>query len=340
MTSDQCLTHETMTLNLRNPFGLSYGVTSVRYSHWIRLAGDAGWGEGAIPPYYGISTESMVAYWDRMSARRDPLPTTIEEIEPWMDKDGPAPARCAVEMALYDYLARQAGLPLYRFLGMTKPEGLLTSFTVAMTNAEEMAELARQASNHPIIKIKMGGEHDRENLLAIRAARPDARLMIDANAGWTREQALAMLPVLEENGVELVEQPLVKDDIAGLGLIQKHTRLPVVADEALQSVADFEAIAAAGVQGINLKLMKLGGISVAVNLMQRAHKYGMRIMLGQMIETSLATTAMAHLSGGATWADLDSPLLISNDPFTGIAYTENGTFTVTDQPGLGVTRKS
>lgn len=339
MNTKPLLSWQTMTLNLRNPFGLSYGVSTTRNSFWIRLRDDCGWGEGAIPYYYGISDESMIAYWDRMALRTDPLPETVEEIEGWMDMDGPAPARCAVEMALYDQAARMAGKPLYQLLGLPQSKGVLTSFTISISTPEEMAELALGAKDIKVIKIKMGGDNDEANLRAVRAARPDARLMIDANSGWSREQSLGMLPCLEENGVELVEQPVVKDDLEGMSIVQKHTHLPVVADESLQSVADLEKIAALGIRGVNLKLMKLGGISTAVKILKRSHELGLRIMLGQMIETSLGTTAMAHLSGLADWVDLDGPLLIANNPFTGIAYKEDGELIVPEAPGIGVTER-
>ncbi len=339
MNTKPILTWQTMTLNLRNPFGLSYGVSTTRKSFWIRLRDDCGWGEGAIPYYYGISDESMIAYWDRMALRTDPYPDKVEEIEQWMDMDGPAPARCAVEMALYDRVARMAGKPLYQLLGLPQSRGVLTSYTISISTVEDMAKQAREAKDIKVIKIKMGGDQDEANLRAVRAARPDARLMIDANSGWSREQAIAMLPSLEENGVELVEQPVVKDDLEGMSLVQQHTYLPVVADESLQFVADLEKIAGLGIQGVNLKLMKLGGLSTAVKILKRSHELGLRIMLGQMIETSLGTTAMAHLSGLAEWVDLDGPLLIANDPFTGIAYKTDGELIVPETPGIGVVER-
>ena len=113
----------------------------------------------------------------------------------------------------------------------------------------------------------------------------------------------------------------------------------MVADESLQSVANLEEIAALGLRGVNLKLMKLGGISTAVKILKRSHELGLRIMLGQMIETSLGTTAMAHLAGLAEWVDLDGPLLIANDPFVGITYKPNGELIVPESAGIGVREK-
>ncbi|HEY9089503.1 MAG TPA: enolase C-terminal domain-like protein, partial [Anaerolineaceae bacterium] len=161
-----------------------------------------------------------------------------------------------------------------------------------------------------------------------------------ANAGLTLEHTLELLPVLEQNGVELVEQPLAKEEIAGLGQVQAATHLPVVADESLQTADDLERLAAAGVRGVNLKLMKLGGLAAALRIARRARELGLGIMLGSMIETSIGATAMAHLSGLADWLDLDSPVLISNDPFVGIAYSNDGRVTVPNLPGIGVTARN
>jgi L-alanine-DL-glutamate epimerase-like enolase superfamily enzyme len=156
----------------------------------------------------------------------------------------------------------------------------------------------------------------------------------------TLEHTLELLPVLEQNGVELVEQPLAKEEIAGLGQVQAATHLPVVADESLQTADDLERLAAAGVRGVNLKLMKLGGLAAALRIARRARELGLGIMLGSMIETSIGATAMAHLSGLADWLDLDSPVLISNDPFVGIAYSNDGRVTIPNLPGIGATARN
>lgn len=331
-------TIQKLTLELCNPFRLSYGVSNTREAYWLRLAEDAGWGEGSIPPYYGVNDADMHAAWERLAAQDRPLPDTIEEIPAWVGTDGPAVARCAVDLALHDRLGRMRGEPLYRLLGVPQPRPLHTSFTVG-GDPETAAHEARAATRFAIIKIKLGRGTDAETVAAVRAARPDARLFVDANAGLTLEETLALLPVLERHGVELVEQPLPKEDIAGMGRAQAATALPVVADESLQTAAHLEQLAAAGVRGINLKLMKLGGLAPALRIVRRARELGLGVMLGSMIETSIGVTAMAHLAGLADWLDLDSPVLISNDPFEGIAYSRDGQVIVPTRPGIGVVEK-
>lgn len=325
-----------MILEMRNPFRLSYGVDDTREAYWLRLADDAGWGEGAIPPYYRVNDADMLAAWERLAAQEQPFPDAVEDIPAWVGSEGPAVSRCAVDLALHDRIGKLRGEPVYRLLGLPEPPPLPTSFTVS-GDPDAAAREASEAARFTIIKIKLGSGSDEEIVTAVRQARPDVRLFIDANAGWTLEQALGLLPMLERNGVELVEQPLAKDDIEGMGRVQSATALPVVADESLQSVAQLEQLAQAGVRGINLKLMKLGGLATALRIVRRARELGMGVMLGSMIETSIGVTAMGHLAGLADWLDLDSPLLISNDPFTGIAYSDDGRIHVPSLPGIGVT---
>jgi len=333
------LAWEPITLHLRNPFGLAHGVTDTRRVFWIRLAGDAGWGEAAIPPYYGVAEADMVAAWQRAGARSEPFPDEPEQIAAWVGVDGPAPARAALDLALHDRLALRLGAPLWRVLGLPPPPPLPTSFTIAITAPSEMARLAAEAADYPILKIKLGSDDDVSRLAAVRAARPDARLRVDANSGWSAEEGVEKLAALERFDLEMVEQPTGRDDIAGMGYVQAHTDLPVVADESLRTLADLEALAAAGVRGINLKLMKVGGLAPALSILRRARELGMSVMLGCMIETSLGTTAAAHLMGLADWVDLDAPLLVSDDPFDGLQFGPGGEVTLPDRPGIGAARR-
>jgi L-alanine-DL-glutamate epimerase-like enolase superfamily enzyme len=332
------LTYEMITLHLRNPFRLSYGVSDTRQAYWIRLRDDEGWGEGTIPPYYHVDSSEMTSFWEQAAAKTRPYPDDPAGIAEWIGSGGPAPARCAVELALYDRIARRRGLPLYQLLGLPKPRQRATSFTIAIDTPEAMAQMALQIRDYPIIKVKLGSDDDEARLAAIRAARPDARLRVDANAGWTRDEAMSTVRELEKFDLEMIEQPLVKNDIEGMGLIQSITSIPIVADESVQTLDDVERLGKAGVQGINLKLMKVGGLTPALKIARRANELGMSIMLGCMIETSIGTTAMAHLSGLAEWFDLDAPILITNDPFAGIQYDSHANFVVPDRPGIGVVR--
>jgi len=354
MKHDGLFSWERIVLKLRNPFRISYGSSDTRQAFWIRLAADtpratppgintpdwlgssSGWGEGTIPAYYGVSDEEMITYWERAAGRTDALPEDPAQIEAWIGPGGPAPARCALDLALHDRLARRAGLPLHACLDLPAPKPISTSFTISLGTPDEMAAEALQAAAYPILKIKLGTDDDVSRLAAVRAARPDARLRVDANAGWQPDEAVRQIAAMERYDLELIEQPVSKADIAGMGTVQRHTSLPVVADESVQTLDNVEALARAGVQGINLKLMKVGGLAPALRILHRARDLGLRIMLGCMIETSLGVTAMAHLSGFAEWVDLDPPLLVSNDPFQGITYDDCWRIQVPDRPGIGV----
>jgi L-Ala-D/L-Glu epimerase len=333
------LSYEMLTLNLRNPFRLSYGVSDTRSAFWIRLQNDEGWGEGTIPPYYHIDNREMTAFWDQAACKTRPFPDDPSKISDWIGPGGPAPARCALELALYDRIARRQGVPLYQLLGLPQPKPQPTSFTIAIDTPEAMAKMALQIRDYPVIKVKLGSDDDEARLAAIRAARPDAHLRVDANAGWTRDEAFRCVHAMEKYDLEMIEQPLVKNDFEGMGMVQAATKIPIVADESVLTLEDVERLAEAGVKGINLKLMKVGGLTPALQILHLAVEKGLRVMLGCMIETSIGTTAMAHLAGLADWYDLDAPILITNDPFDGIQYDQHAFFTVPDRPGIGAIKK-
>jgi L-alanine-DL-glutamate epimerase-like enolase superfamily enzyme len=334
------LTWQKITLKLRNPFRLSYGTSEERQAFWIRLENDEGWGEGTIPPYYHINQETMESSWREASKKDQPFPEDPSQVTEWVGTDGSAPARCALDLALHDRIGRRRRLPLYKLLGLPTPKPMTSSFTIAIDTPQEMARMAHQVLNYSILKIKLGGDgEDLKRIAAIRSVRPDARLRVDANAGWKLDEALRFVRDLEKFNLEMIEQPLPKEDIDGMGKVQAATKIPIVGDESVQTLQNIEDLAKAGVQGINLKLMKVGGLAPAVVMLQRAKELGLKVMLGCMIETSIGTTAMAHLAGMADWLDLDAPVLISNDPFDGMTFDDNAIVGINERPGIGVIKK-
>lgn len=340
MAGTPALSWEMLTLKLRNPFRVSYGVSETRQAFWLRLAGDEGWGEGTIPPYYRVDPSAMTDCWRRAAEQTRPLPDEVGQIPAWIP-DGPAPARSAIDLALWDRIGRKRNVPLWTLAGLPQPAALTTSFTIGIETPETMAQMAREIPDYGIIKIKLGSDDDEGRVRAIREARPDAKLRVDANAGWTVEQALHHLAWLERYDIELIEQPLPKEEIEAMGQVQRRTSIPVVADESVQTMEDIERLGKAQVAGINLKLMKVGGLTPALRILDRARALKMKVMLGCMIETSIGTTAMAHLSGAADWVDLDAPLLISNDPFDGITFDRNARIGVpAGRAGIGAVRKA
>ena len=335
--NERLFTWETIQLQLRIPFRLSYGASKQRQAHWIRMRGDEGWGEGTIPPYYNINRQSMLDYWQKQSDRLDPLPERFDEISDWLDPDGPAPARAAIDLALHDYISRKQGLPLYAAMGLKHPEPKPSSFTISVDTPEAMAAEALRVDKFPIIKLKLSGDdQDMERMEAVRAARPETRLFVDANAGWSQEQAREYIEDLERLNVELLEQPLGVSELEAMGELQALTSIPIVADESVRTLQDVKVLQEAGVKGINIKLMKVGGLTPALEMIRLAKAENMQVMLGCMIETSIGLTAMAHLSDFADWLDLDASLLVTNDPFEGLRFDENAMIHVPEKPGLGI----
>ncbi len=338
---DPRLTWQKLTLKLRNPFRISYGVSEERQAYWIRLENDSGWGEGTIPPYYGVKQNEMEALWAQAAGSKRPCPETTQEIPSWIGDQGPAPARCALDLAFHDRIARNNHVPLYQLLALPRPVPKSSAFTIALDSPESMAKMASQVSMFPIIKVKLGGDQqDIERLSSIRSARPDARLWVDANGGWTFDDASHYIPDLEYLKVEMLEQPLHKDDIIGMGSLQSTTKIHIVADESVRTITNIEELAAVGVRGVNIKLMKVGGLCPALEMITRSKQLELKVMLGCMIETAIGTTAMAHLSGLADWVDLDASALIANDIFAGMTLDDQCTVHLPTRVGIGVTLKA
>ena len=330
------LTYQALTLEFHRPFRLSTGTSLTRTAFWIRLSNDEGWGEGTIPPYYGISDEEMTSVWDAAAQSEIPFPDDPAQIPAWLGDVEPAPAKCALDLALHDRIAKQRNIPLYKLLSLPRPKALATAFTISISSPEEMAQIARENAQYPVIKLKLGTQDDVARVAAVRAARPDARIYVDANAAWNPDEAIRHVKELEPYRLDMIEQPTAKDDIEGMGYVQAHTKIPIVADETVRSLADVESLAKAGVKGINLKLMKIGGLIPALEMLNRGRELGLKIMLGCMSETSLGITAMAHLTAYADWIDLDAPLLIKNDPFDGLRYDEQAYIHLPARAGIGI----
>jgi L-Ala-D/L-Glu epimerase len=202
-----------------------------------------------------------------------------------------------------------------------------------------MAERAARAE-YPILKIKLGSPDDEAIIAAIRGVTA-ARLRVDANAGWSREQALALISRLVAYDLELVEQPLPAGDVDGLRWLRGELRkqgitTPIFADESARSPRQVAQLNGA-VDGVVVKLMKTGGIHVARQAIAVARAQDMQVMLSCMVESSLGVTAAAHLAPLCDYVDLDGPLLIANDPFRGVRY-EGANLILPDGPGLGVER--
>lgn len=199
----------------------------------------------------------------------------------------------------------------------------------------------KRLKSFPIIKLKLGRDSkDIDILRAVRQKRPGVRIWVDANAGWDLDNAIRLSRDLEMLHVELLEQPLEKFDFEGMGSLQSKTSIPIVADESVRTAGDIEALARFGVKGVNVKLMKIGGLTPGLKMIKQAKDLGLKVMLGCMIETAIGTIAMAHLSSFADWLDLDATLLVANDRFEGMIFDEEALVHIQPRPGIGVIKSA
>lgn len=251
------------------------------------------------------------------------------------------PAMAALDVALWDLLAKQAGMPLYRLLGLPK-RGVPTSVTIGLNPPEVTRERVPkivQGAGAKALKIKLGSpegrDHDKAHFLAAaEAAAPfNVRLRVDANGGWTVSEAIDMIRWLAERGVEYVEQPLAEGQEEDLKEVFAHRALPIFVDESIRFSEDVPAVADR-CDGINLKLMKCGGITEAVRIVATARAHGLKTMIGCMSESSIAIAAGAAIGALFDHIDLDSHLNLNPDPATGAAIV-NGVIVPTDAPGHG-----
>jgi len=326
---------EPITLDLRTTFRVAHGASDQRHNVLVHL--DDGVGEAAAVPYYGETQEGIVEYLKSVPDLGDD-PFDMDAVLAKRPA-GSRAARSAIDEALHDLWGKKLGQPLYKLFGLNPKNLPLTSFTIGMDEPEVMAEQAR-ASGHPILKIKLGSEKDEAIIAAIRKAT-NAKLRADANAGWSREQALHLIPRLMEYDLEFIEQPLAVDDVEGYFWLKGKLRaqkinIPIFADETAKNSHDITKLAGA-IDGVVVKTMKSEGIRESLRMIHAARAHDMQIMLSCMVESSVGVTAAAHLAPLSDYADLDGPLLIKNDPYRGLMY-DGAKMTLPDGAGIGVTK--
>ena len=305
--------------------------------------GVAAIGEAAPSVLYGENVEGVLKCLHQLDAARltfADVPHSMNFLEtvPGL----PVAAKCAVNLALLDGAAKRAGQPLHDFLGLGFRENQhVTSFSIGIDTPTVIRKKVLDAAPYPILKLKVGDARDRENISALRAAAPAKPVRVDANEGWqTKEAALRMLEWLAatDKHIQFVEQPLPRDaSDADLIWLKARSPLPLFADESCHTIKDIPRCAA-GFHGVNVKLVKTGGVSMAYETLAAARKAGLKTMIGCMIETSVLISAAAHLAELADHLDLDGNLLLAADPFVGVS-SEKGvlSFTgATEKHGLRV----
>jgi L-alanine-DL-glutamate epimerase-like enolase superfamily enzyme len=307
--------------------------------------GLTGLGEAAPSRRYQETAASVEAFCKKVDARRlsfEDVPRSMSYLN--MLSRGDMAAKCAFNVALLDGAARRAQKPVYDFLGLGfREHHHLTSFTIGMDKPEVIRQKTFQAQAYPVLKVKVGVAEDKANFKALREVAPGKPVRVDANEGWrTKEQALEMIEWLaRDRHVQFVEQPMPATNPAeDWAWLKQRSPLPIFADESYHLARDV-AQAAEQVHGVNVKLVKTGGLSAGLDALQAARKAGLKTMLGCMIESSLLISAAAHLAELCDYLDLDGNILITNDPFVGVT-TENGVMSfeeAQEKIGLRVRRR-
>ena len=301
----------------------------------IRHDGLVGYGEAAPIDRYGETAGSATAWLEDAAAVLGDDPWALDEIHARLP-EGEQAARGAVDAALHDLCAKQAGVPLYRLLGL-RPTGPPTSWTIWLGDPDDMARRAEAVSGRfRRLKLKLGGRDglDVERVRAVRSAT-EVPLQVDVNEYWSLDEAREALPQLAALGVEYCEQPLPAGDPGGPEL-RAASPIPIYVDEDCHTLADVAACAERA-HGINIKLAKSGGVREAVRMAAAARALGLGVMLGCMVESGLGIAPGAHISSLCDHVDLDGNLLLRDDPWPGVRFVD-GVQIPSDRPGLGVSR--
>ena len=332
------LTFRKTELRLAHTFTISRSSKDTEPCAIVELSHDGtiGYGEAAPSERYGETIETVGQFLGSLdlSPFRDPF--ALDDILAYVGSAAPhnTSAKAAVDIALHDWIGRRLGIPLWKLWGYNRDRALRTSFTIGIDSPEVVERKVREAAPYPILKVKVGVPGDDKIIRRIRELT-DKVLRVDANEGWTsREQARDKILWLEEQKIEFVEQPMPAGDLDGTAWVREQVHVPVIADENVVRLHDIPRLRGA-FDGINIKLMKCTGLREAQRMIHAAKAMDMKVMLGCMIESSVAISAAAQLSPVADYADLDGNVLIVNDPFEGVTLQE-GKLMLSDEPGLGV----
>jgi L-Ala-D/L-Glu epimerase len=332
------LTFRERTLRLRHAFTLSRESIREKQSLFVELVHDGlvGRGEGAPMARYGETPRSCRAALERMRAA---MPESLVDYEALIlsladlaPKDHAA--RAAMDAAIMDWVGKSRGVPLYALWELDPARMPPTSMTIAIDTPDRVRERAREACGFRVLKLKVGVGQDRAMIDAIRDVT-NVTIRADANEGYPdRETALREIEWLAGRNVELIEQPLPAARLEDTAWLKDRSPLPLIADEAFLQPQDIPNLAEP-YHGINVKLVKCGGTLAARKAIASARSFGLEVMLGCTIESSLGIAAAAHLAPLADYVDLDGNLLLANDPFLGHPI-QDGRIRLRDAPGLGI----
>ncbi len=328
----------TYNLKFRHSFSIAAGKRDFTPVVFLELEYEShvGYGESALPPYLPETQESVTNFLSLLDLNSFPSPLETEKILAYVFSvsENDFAAKAAFDIALHDLVGKILNEPCYEIFRLQRENCPEAMFTIGMDTPLVILEKLNEAKDFNLLKIKLGGPFDKLIIETIRkeTVKP---ICVDANQGWEeKEFALDMIHYLKEQGAIFIEQPLKKNKMEDAKWLKDQSPLPIIADESVQTFGDIEKIREA-FHGINIKLMKCGGLNEAMKMIKYAKELDLKILIGCMSESSCGVSAAAQLAPLADWADLDGPLLISNDPFKGITY-KNGQIVLNDLPGIGV----
>ncbi|GGM90071.1 dipeptide epimerase [Lentzea pudingi] len=336
---------EVYGLELSTPLRISRSVMSRRDAVRVIVEHDGqhGHGEVVTSTYYQLDAQAIASRLNRLRpvlADADSPETALDDLH--ADETIPAGVRAAVDAALHDLLGLRQNVPAHVLLGTREWHDTPTAFTIGITTPDDAAVQAAALTERgfSLLKIKAGADPERDvaTAVAVRAAAPDARLVLDPNGGWSPDETVRVVERLTDDGVVLdaVEQPIPPGTPDALAWVHERCPAPLIADEDASTAADVRKLTGA-VDGINIKLAKCGGLRPALDIVSAARDGGLDVMLGCLVASSLGIAPAVHLAGHARWADLDGHLLLAHDPWSGIGG-EDGTLRLSGAPGLGVVR--
>jgi L-alanine-DL-glutamate epimerase-like enolase superfamily enzyme len=331
---------ELKRLNLRHTWTTTMSSSAYRDTVHLQYTreGITGYGEGAPIQRYGITPEQAKQAIDAahdLIAAGDPceFDKFLSQVRQKLGENQHA-AMAAVDIAVLDWWAKKLNVPLYKYFGLDPADAPVTTFSIGIDTPEITKQKTREAAEYPVLKVKVGLKTDEATIEAIRSVT-DKPLRVDANEGWTdKEEAIRKINWLETQGIEFVEQPMPAHMFEDIKYVRSKVHLPIFADEACTSAELIPKLHEA-YDGINVKLDKSGGILEAYRWIKMARALNMKVMLGCMISSSCSCTAAAHLSPLVDYADLDGPMLIANDPYSGMKV-EKGKLILPNGPGLGL----
>ena len=342
---------EIFTVNKRFPLTISRGTTAKTTNLWVKISEDGieGWGEaspfsvGNYPQTTQIIQESILQIAPSLLKTH---PSERQQIEQVLIKAQiPSAAKAAIDTALHDWMGKRAGLPLWQIWGLDRSVIKPISVTIGISSPQDARKRVRdwlEFMDVKMLKVKLGSpdgiEADKKMLDAVREEAPTPDLYVDANGGWSLEDAQQMSFILADMGVKYIEQPLIRGQEQNLVELKKLSPIPIFVDESCFTSADIPHLAECA-DGVNIKLMKSGGLAEAMRMINTARSCGLQVMFGCYSDSTLANTALAQLAPLADYLDLDSHLNLIDDPFRG-ALIEEGKILPNNLPGLGVQRSA